>query len=458
MTFLRGALDPPFAEGEIRVITLPAPVAEPAWLLSLDAGEPAVFWAGTEGPWLAGLGAATVVRGSGPNRAAQVAIGAEALWRRLRPMAHPEAPAMEPRLMGGLSFLAAAPAGRWQPFGQATFLLPRILYARDQHGGRLAVAVTGNEIRDHGPEPVLERAARALDHMASPCAGDLPRRSRRSGRGLPAGPSGTGPPTGPDDLETWRRAVASIQQRIAAGRAEKIVAARTREVTFRHAPDPVAVLLRLDPESAQVRFAFRFGGATFLGATPERLASVRGLEVRTEALAGSVPAGNGAEAALRSSPKERSEHEFVVRAIADALTPLCSRLDYSAVPGVRRLRHVLHLETPFVGHLARPVSALDLVERLHPTPAVGGSPVAEALDWIAREEGLDRGWYAAPVGWFDAHGNGDFAVALRSALLTGHRVVAYAGAGIVAASDAAAELAETEVKLRTMLDALGVRP
>jgi salicylate biosynthesis isochorismate synthase len=101
---------------------------------------------------------------------------------------------------------------------------------------------------------------------------------------------------------------------------------------------------------------------------------------------------------------------------------------------------------------------LELVALLHPTPAVGGTPTAEAMAWIRREEGLGRGWYAAPIGWFDATGDGDFRVALRSALLDGRTARLYAGAGIVAGSDAAAELAETETKLRTMLDALGADP
>ncbi len=116
---------------------------------------------------------------------------------------------------------------------------------------------------------------------------------------------------------------------------------------------------------------------------------------------------------------------------------------------------MLHLHTPVVGELARPVHVLDLVEALHPTPAVGGLPRAEALAWIAAREGGDRGWYAGPVGWFDGHGDGEFAVAIRSALLAGDRARIYAGAGVVADSNAEAELAETELKQRAMLSALG---
>ncbi len=147
----------------------------------------------------------------------------------------------------------------------------------------------------------------------------------------------------------------------------------------------------------------------------------------------------------------------MVRAIVEALAPLCESLDHPDEPRIQRLRHVVHLQTPFVGRLREPTHVLELVRRLHPTPAVGGWPAAPALRWIAREEPGSRGWYAGPVGWFDARGDGEFGVALRSGLLRRGEAHLYAGAGIVRGSDAEAEFDETEVKLRTMLDALGIR-
>jgi isochorismate synthase EntC len=134
----------------------------------------------------------------------------------------------------------------------------------------------------------------------------------------------------------------------------------------------------------------------------------------------------------------------------------CADVDAPAEPDVRILRHVVHLHTPFRARLREPCHVLELAARLHPTPAVGGTPRQVAIDWIRSREPVARGWYAAPVGWFDLDGNGELAVAIRSGVLAGNRAHLWAGAGIVAGSDPERELAETELKLRAMLGALGV--
>jgi isochorismate synthase EntC len=146
----------------------------------------------------------------------------------------------------------------------------------------------------------------------------------------------------------------------------------------------------------------------------------------------------------------------VERALVRALAPLCRSLDVAPAPEVRALRDVLHLCTPVRGQLARPLHLLQLAEALHPTPAVGGEPTAPALAWIAGHEQAPRGWYAGPVGWFDASGDGELAVAIRSGLVAGRKGYAWAGSGIVAESDPDAEYAETGVKQRALLDVLGV--
>jgi isochorismate synthase len=178
-----------------------------------------------------------------------------------------------------------------------------------------------------------------------------------------------------------------------------------------------------------------------------------------DALAGSV-ANTGdvaaATAALRASAKDRREHDLVVDAIRAALEDAGATVDAPEEPAIRALRHVLHLHTPFRAQLRSPRHVLELVARLHPTPAVGGTPTESASEWIKAHEPVARGWYAAPVGWFDLEGNGELAVALRSGVISGNRAQLWAGAGIVAGSDPERELAETEVKLRAMLGALGV--
>lgn len=432
--------------GEIRLVTVAAPVAPPERLLRLDPSEPGVFWDSASGPTAVGWGAAAVVRSEGPDRFEGARHEAGSLWARVRTSAVGDAQPLPPRLFGGFSFLAAPQEAPWAAFGEATFVLPRLLYVLEDRGARLAVAVTAEDAGSEGGDRLRRLVSSALEVLEA--------------EGGDRGTGAVARPAGPDDPAAWHAAMASIRERIDAGRAEKIVAARVREVDLGAPLDPAAVLRRLRAGTvAEARFAFRFQGATFLGATPERLVTLRGRDVRSEALAGSMDADREDRAAeLLASVKDAEEHAYVVRAIARALEPLCERLEYPPEPRIQRLRHVLHLHTPFAGRLAGPAHILELVERLHPTPAVGGTPTPEALAWIAEREPVRRGWYAAPVGWFDAAGDGEFVVALRSALVAGERARLYAGAGIVRDSDPAAELAETEVKLRTMGEALGWKP
>jgi salicylate biosynthesis isochorismate synthase/menaquinone-specific isochorismate synthase len=140
-----------------------------------------------------------------------------------------------------------------------------------------------------------------------------------------------------------------------------------------------------------------------------------------------------------------------------ALGEVCEQVDAPGEPTLMRLRNVQHLFTPLRGTVRGDAGVLDLVGRLHPTPALGGQPREAALAWIREREGLDRGWYGAPVGWVDARGQGEFAVAIRSALVGRYEASLFAGAGIVAASDPEREERETNIKLRAMLGALGAQ-
>jgi salicylate biosynthesis isochorismate synthase len=460
---LRRELERPFADDEIRVVQLaiPGPARpRPDRVLDLEPAVPAIYWQADGGAVFAGLGAAVTVHGVGRDRVRAVDRAVSSLWRRMRLVAVDGVDRIAPRVFGGFAFLGGPQPPPWQAFGDAMFVLPQVLYGAGAAGGRLWVAVTDEQTRRGG----LDRVLRRVQSVMAASSGAGPNDEGAPWRGGPhaapyqvVGLNGGALDGRMGAADDWARTVSSIHDRIQDGRAEKIVAARVRELRFGSAPRPSSVLRRLGSVPAGARWAFRFGGATFLGATPERLVALRGLEVRTEALAGSADTdGPGRAEALRASVKEGIEHGLVVRAIVEAIGPLCDRLDYPAEPGIQRLTHVMHLRTPFEGTLSRAVPVLELVARLHPTPAVGGTPAAEALDWIALEEDVGRGWYAAPIGWLDADGDGDFMVALRSALLTGDRALLYAGAGIVRDSDPAAELAETDVKLRTMLDALGV--
>ncbi len=202
----------------------------------------------------------------------------------------------------------------------------------------------------------------------------------------------------------------------------------------------------------------------FVGASPELLLERAGRQVASHPLAGTVGRSGDPdtdlrlEQALLDSAKERAEHRVVVDAVARVLSPFCDRLAIPDAPSIVELRNVSHLGTAITGRLAPAApGVLGLVARLHPTPAVAGTPRDEALEWIAKHEELDRGPYAGPVGWTDGHGDGEWYVGIRAALVDGCRARLFAGVGIVAESDPAAELTETQLKLQAML-AAAVRP
>ena len=209
------------------------------------------------------------------------------------------------------------------------------------------------------------------------------------------------------------------------------------------------------------RSPLRADGGILVGASPELLLSRRGAIVRSTPLAGTAPrAGDPDEdranaEALAASSKDREEHAIVVAAVAETLEDLCGDLRWDREPVLEPTANVWHLATRFEGRLRDPaVTALDVVAELHPTPAVCGTPRPIARATIAELEPFDRGSYAGPVGWMDAAGDGEWAIALRCARLDGERATLFAGAGIVAGSEPAAEIDETERKFRAFLDSL----
>ena len=286
------------------------------------------------------------------------------------------------------------------------------------------------------------------------------------------GPVGTTPPRAPAPsryvVETrmsrseWCRAVAALLHEITAGRLEKAVLAREVLVTADVPLDVRTVLERLARTQGP---AYVFAAAGLVGASPELLVHRRGTDVVSRPMAGTVRRETSAEAdaaagaGLVSSPKQTAEHRLVVDAVVAGLRSTGIEVGPVGAPELAQLADVSHLATVVAGRLAeepRP-SALTIAGRLHPTPAVGGTPRDAALDAIGALEPFDRGRYAGPVGWVDADGDGEWAVALRCAELRDEHARLFAGAGIVAGSDPDAEWDETEAKLEPMLRAI-VRP
>lgn len=236
-----------------------------------------------------------------------------------------------------------------------------------------------------------------------------------------------------------------------------------REVVVRSgsAHDPAAIFgaLRIGFPSC-FNFCVGTGEATFIGASPELLVRCAGRGVSTVGLAGSTrrssdPAVDDHLAQqLLGSSKDRGEQAVVVRRIVKSLSKLSVWVEAADEPEIIKVANIQHLGTPVYAQLAQPRTAIELAGLLHPTPAVGGEPWKKARRVMAEVERMDRGWYAGPVGWMDGSGDGEFCVALRSALIRDREAHLFAGVGVVADSDPAAELAETEIKLGALLPLL----
>ncbi len=249
-----------------------------------------------------------------------------------------------------------------------------------------------------------------------------------------------------------------------AGELEKVVLARDLVGTIPAGAD-LRRLARALADDYPDTWTFAVDG--LIGASPETLVTASRGVVTARVLAGTIPRGTdahgdaGASAALAHSAKDLDEHRYAVQSVLATLAPHVHHLRADPEPFTLKLPNLWHLATDVAGDLADHASALDLVAALHPTAAVAGTPRDAALDLIRRLEPFDRGRYAGPVGWIDAEGNGEWAIALRCAQI-GHAaadldtipVVAHAGAGIVAQSNPEAELLETRVKFRPIVDAL----
>lgn len=397
--------------------------------------RPLFYWESPEGEVIVGWGAVAWFRAHGPSRFAEAHAWIARLAAAATLTGAPRGPRPESYLvaLGGFAF---DPEGGWGTgFEPASFVVPRVLVHRRPDVGAIRIRWTRHDDDDRDPAPRFGLSAEV------PCgARDEALASQ----------------------ESWESAVCAAVDAVGRGDMEKVVLARRVQTSVPIGFDPLDALERLrDRHPGCYHFYFDFGlGGAYLGASPERLVTLRGVRVASDAIAGTAARPGDPEeeraaiAALRGSGKERREHEVVVRHIEAALTPFANELRADAEPDAQRLRRLLHLRTRITARVPLGTHVLDLVEALHPTPAVAGAPRPAALEWIAAREPGDRGWYAGPVGWMTAGGDGDFAVGLRGAFIAGRQALLAAGAGIVSGSVPSLEWKETEGKLSAMLDAL----
>ena len=440
--------------GVLAAITVPvARDADPSAVAVLSR-RPGESWFCIEQPErerfaIGALGAVAALEARGPGRFDDLA----ARWRALAREAICDPPA-GPRgagliACGGFAF---APDGgsspHWSAFAPASLHVPEVALAR--RGDEVLLTIAALACADDTADELLERAeARLAELRGAP----LPL--------LDPDPVGRYTVAATTPPEHYESAVARAVERIRAGDIEKIVLAREVQV---HAPSPhdVGAVYGVLREGFPSCFCFCAGRGddAFIAASPELLIRRDGTRASTLALAGSTrrsaePSVDDhlGEQLLRSD-KDRSEQAIVVRRIERALKPHSVWVTAAPEPVIVKMANIQHLASPIRAQLRKPVGAIRLAGFLHPTPAVGGEPFEVAEPLIPALEGMDRGWYAGPVGWTDTNEDGEFCVALRCALLSGRVARCYAGVGVVRDSDPAAELAETDIKLGALLPVL----
>lgn len=452
----------PVTGGYGRLLSCSAPCSgiSFAGFVAAAAGQPRFYWENRDdGVAFAGAGAAVELMAWGPERYGKIAREARELFAGAH-IQREGAALAGPRLFGGFSFRDDfTPDNTWSIYTPAFFALPHYqLVSGGQADSAPSMWLTINAQipPDEAPDASIADLKAALQQkiaqlQASELALDAGEESELLSVNYPMG------------YPVWAEMINEATARIRAGALNKVVLARAAELRFGDRVNLLPVLRHLAAHYADCyRFLFeprpRFA---FYGASPELLASVHGRQLLTMGLAGSAARGQGAEAddllgdALLRNAKERREHEIVVEKMRGRLAPMTDSLAIGR-RGLLKLSNIQHINTPIDGILKEQTGVLPLVEALHPTPALGGDPRLAAMRVIRELEPIPRGWYGAPVGWIDSQLDGQFAVAIRSAVAQEARVWIYAGAGIVADSVPQREWEETELKFRPMLDAHGV--
>lgn len=433
--------------------SLPCPGIAPQDFLGAHDGGARFAWASADASLeLAGAGSAAELFAWGTARFDSIRHDARALFAGAR-QANNSPPLARPRLFGGFAFRHDfTPDNTWSIYSPAWFVLPHYQLARAQ--GETWLTINAQIPADESPAAMQKALEAALRTKISQLRAFRPRRDRQQSQLLEI--------DYPMSLAAWTRMIEEARNSIQAGELNKVVLARAAELRFDGAVQLLPILRYLAKHYGDCyRFLFeprpRYA---FYGASPELLAAVSGRQLHSMAMAGSIQRGaTPAEdeqlgERLLQSAKERVEQQIVVDKICERLSPLAQFLDVQPLR-LRKLRHIQHLHSPIHARLKAASGLLPLAKALHPTPALGGDPRHIALRMIQQLEPIPRGWYGAPVGWLDARLDGQFAVAIRSAVAQESRAWIYAGAGIVARSQAQAEWDETALKLRPMLGAHG---
>ncbi len=342
----------------------------------------------------------------------------------------------------------------WDGLPNSILFVPRLLLRSEAGQTSLTFSCAGNEVQH--PEAVLGNWSGLIEQLCQAVATAPEPDENHGGRAVRVTPQTD---------TSWTQAVQAAIAAIKSGRLDKVVSARRVRLEASRSFEATKILARLARlYPSCLLFAINLGGSTVVSATPERLATLNNRTIRCDALGGTTARSQDSRQdrqltlRLLNCRKAQHEHALVVESVQAALEPLCDELAAPATAEVVKLRNLQHLWTGIKGTLRPGVSLLDAARRLHPTPAVAGTPTDRACQWLQEHEDLARGWYSGLVGWLQTNGDGELSVLLRCAVLQERSADLFAGAGIVSDSDPQAELQETEIKLHAMLEAMQDAP
>ncbi len=395
-----------------------------------------------------------LIKNTGSNRFEKVSDQADALLSTVSHFSEISHSMAGAHLVGGFSFFDQPLSGAWSPLGNASFFLPEWFLVRDGQFSMINITRPWNAIdsldgiRDwfsNWIHDFIERLSTNLE------------RSRILQDDTAPGKNITCLEADHEHLR-WINNVQMARDGIRNKLYRKIVIARDLRLRTENRVSSTKLVHFLRKEYPSCySFMYQLNGeATFLGSTPEKLLSLQSQYVKTEALAGSIPRGLTAtqdtinEKKLLESTKDREEHAYVLDSIKEKLHQITDSLEHAPRPVIKKYANVQHLCTPVAASLSSEMNAVDIVSRLHPTPAVGGYPESGALHHIQELEQFERGWYAGPIGWFNTNRRAEFSVAIRSGLIRRKHIQFFAGCGIVEDSDPEAEWAETRLKFLPM--------
>ncbi len=356
-----------------------------------------------------------------------------------------------PKLIGGKSFDCGEKHDKtWEGFPRCRFYLPECLATMTEDGAWLTIS----KIMTKGMsiESFYDELIQLCNHYQNRMPVTLPPITKikvSKYRNTP-------------NKNDWNSTICSVLEKIQPGEIKKVVISRSHQIKISSGfsvSSALQILRNKYSNCTTFMFAFPKEGI-FFGSTPERLIRLNRNYIETEALAGTKARGINIEEdrllsnTLFNSHKENEEHTLVVSQIKRKLNSIIKKIEIDNTPTIMKLTNVQHLRTQISGHLKIDKHILELVNILHPTPAVAGTPTNRAIKIIKELEKNDRGWYSGPIGWFDSKGFGEFYVALRSALVKNEEVHVFAGSGIVSESTPEKEWEETELKLQPIISAL----